>query len=109
MVARVPGPLSCPGAIRRTIITHHHIDHFGGLPEIVQETGAEVRAHQKDAQVVDGTTPRPALSPERVETMLARVPADLRLVGGEEMNLSGGVNILHSLFILTCASGSFVL
>jgi glyoxylase-like metal-dependent hydrolase (beta-lactamase superfamily II) len=106
-----------PEAIKRIIVTHHHIDHVGGLPEIIALTGAEVWAHKKDAPLIDGSTPRPAIPPERLEARLAQVPAeareaaiarmkhmadippvpvDLRLVGGEELNLLGGVEILHA-------------
>ena len=106
-----------PEAIKRVIITHHHIDHVGGLPEIIALTGAEVWAHKKDAPVIDGRAPRPAVPPERLEARLAHLPAeareaamtrmkqmadippvpvDLRLAGGEELNLLGGVEILHT-------------
>jgi glyoxylase-like metal-dependent hydrolase (beta-lactamase superfamily II) len=106
-----------PEAIQRVIITHHHIDHVGGLPEIIALSGAEVWAHKADASLIDGSTPRPAVPPERLQAMLARVPAeereaaaarmeqmaavpgvpvDLCLVGGEELNLMGGVEILHT-------------
>lgn len=106
-----------PQAIKRVIITHHHIDHVGGLPEIIALTEAEVWAHKEDASLIDGSTPRPAVPPERLEARLALLPAeareaaaarmkqmaavpgvpiDLRLVGGEELNLLGGVQILHT-------------
>jgi glyoxylase-like metal-dependent hydrolase (beta-lactamase superfamily II) len=106
-----------PRAIQRIIITHHHIDHVGGLAEIVALTGAEVWAHKADVPVIDGTQPRPALPAERLDAMLARIPADQReaaaarmqqmaavagvpvdlgLVGGEELKLLGGVEILHT-------------
>ena len=97
-----------PQAIRRVIITHHHVDHVGGLPEMLKLSGAEVGRHRDDAAVViEGTIPRPGVLPERTEAMLAAVPAeqrvaaaarmkqmrevapvgvDLRLVGGEELN-----------------------
>ena len=104
-------------AIRRVIITHHHVDHVGGLPELLKLSQAEVWAHRDDAAVIEGTIPRAGLAPERVEAMLASLPAeqrataqarmkqmhevppaavDLRLVGGEELNVLGGVQILHS-------------
>lgn len=106
-----------PQAIRRVIITHHHIDHVGGLPEVLKISDAEVWAHRDDAAVIEGTVPRPGIPPERIEAMLAAIPAeqraaaaarikqmgevapahvDLRLVGGEELGVLGGVQILHS-------------
>ena len=106
-----------PQAIRRVIITHHHVDHVAGLPEVLKISDAEVWAHRDDAAVIEGTVPRPDIPPERIEAMLAAVPAeqradtaarmkqmgevapahvDLRLVGGEELGVLGGVRILHS-------------
>ena len=106
-----------PQAVRRVIITHHHLDHVGGLPELVGRTGAEVWAHRDDAATIEGETPRPAIPPARIEAMLAAVPVaqreaaatrmkqmgevppsrvDLRLVGDEELNVLAGVRILHS-------------
>jgi glyoxylase-like metal-dependent hydrolase (beta-lactamase superfamily II) len=106
-----------PQAIRRIIITHHHIDHVGGLNEMLELSGAEVWAHADDAAVIEGTVPRAGIAPERLEAMLAAVPVeqrsaaearlkqsravtpavvDLRLVGGEELNVLGGVQLLHT-------------
>jgi glyoxylase-like metal-dependent hydrolase (beta-lactamase superfamily II) len=106
-----------PQAIRRVIITHHHVDHVGGLNEMLELSGAEVWAHRDDAAVIEGTEPRPGMAPERLEAMLAAMPVeqrvaaearlkqrnavtptvvDLRLVGGEELNMLGGVRILHT-------------
>src|SRR5665647_2289322 len=50
-----------PQAIRRVIITHHHVDHVGGLPEMLELSGAEVWAHRDDAAVIEGTVPRPGI------------------------------------------------
>ena len=104
-------------AIKRVIVSHHHFDHVGGLPEVVRLTDAEVWAHREDAPLIDGTTPRSALPSETLDAMLARVPSelqdaaiarlrnlatvpgvpvDLRLVGGEELNVLGGAQILHT-------------
>jgi len=104
-------------AIRRVIVTHHHLDHVGGLPELLELSGAEVWAHGDDAAVIEGAVSRPGIPPERVEALLASLPVDqrgaaaarmkqmsevapagvdLRLVGGEELGVLGGVQILHS-------------
>lgn len=106
-----------PEAIRRVIITHHHIDHVGGLPEILKLCRSEVWAHKEDTPVIDGSVPRAEIPAERMEAMLARVApeeravalerakqlmavpgihVDLSLVGGEQLNMLGGVQILHT-------------
>jgi glyoxylase-like metal-dependent hydrolase (beta-lactamase superfamily II) len=93
-----------PAAVRRVIITHHHSDHTGGLPEVVAMTGAEVWAHNDDAGIIDGTSPRPA-PPSRPSGAanapssmhrFAPAPVDLRLVGGETLAVLGGCRILHT-------------
>ena len=43
---------ACPPSLRRVIVTHHHVDHVGGLPEVVAASGAESlgpsRRHGRD-------------------------------------------------------------
>lgn len=87
-------------AIRRVIVTHHHQDHTGGLPEVVAMTGAEVWAHADDADFIDGTMPRrplrtPAGSSHPAHSVTP-APVDLRLVGGEVLGILGGCRILHT-------------
>jgi len=88
-------------AVRRVIVTHHHPDHTGGLPEVIAMTGAEVWAHVDDADLIDGTTPRqmpPGVSPAagRPAHSITPAPVDLRLVGGEVLAVLGGCRILHT-------------
>lgn len=88
-------------AIRRVIITHHHPDHTGGLPEIVAATGAEVWAHADDADIIDGSSPRsiPAGVPHATASSMHAfkpAPVDLRLVGGETLAVLGGCRFIHT-------------
>jgi len=38
-----------PGDIKRIIVSHGHVDHIGGLPELLRHTPAEVAIHPLDA------------------------------------------------------------
>lgn len=38
--------------VKRLIITHGHVDHFGGFGFVVDATGAEIYIHQLDASVI---------------------------------------------------------
>jgi glyoxylase-like metal-dependent hydrolase (beta-lactamase superfamily II) len=95
-----------PTSVRRIIVTHHHFDHTGGLAEAVRLTGAEVWAHTADAGFIDGSVPRavPAWVREGTGAPAATASAmkpepvavTLRLVGGEELGVLGGIRILHT-------------
>lgn len=45
-------PGFAPEKIRRILLTHSHIDHFGGANELRRRTGAEVWAHSFESRVV---------------------------------------------------------
>ncbi len=45
-------PNFAPEKIRRILLTHSHIDHFGGANELRRRTGAEVWAHSFESRVV---------------------------------------------------------
>jgi glyoxylase-like metal-dependent hydrolase (beta-lactamase superfamily II) len=48
-----------PDAVRRVVVTHAHPDHAGGLAGLVELTGAEVLAHERESVYLrDGRSPR---------------------------------------------------
>ena len=73
-----------PEEISLIILTHNHIDHVGGLAELKQLTKARVAIHKTDIGE------RKTLPSARSEDV------DIRLEGGELLNLMGGLEIIHT-------------
>lgn len=48
-----------PAELHFVLITHHHVDHIGGLASVVHQTGADVLAHPREAPIIEGTMPPP--------------------------------------------------
>lgn len=49
-----------PLRVKHIILTHHHWDHVGSLWELKKRTGAQVIAHSRDADYINGKRPRRA-------------------------------------------------
>lgn len=64
--------------IERILITHGHIDHFGGLGALQAATGARVGIHPLDRRVLTGYEERVAVASNDMRTFIERagVPAD---------------------------------
>ena len=58
--------------IRRIILTHGHIDHFGGLPMMVEQTNAEVGIHELDRRVLTAYEERVIVATKALRVYLQR-------------------------------------
>jgi glyoxylase-like metal-dependent hydrolase (beta-lactamase superfamily II) len=66
--------------IRRILITHGHIDHFGGLAFILEQTSAEVGIHELDRRVLTNYEERVIIATKDLRVYLERagVRPDIR-------------------------------
>ena len=103
-----------PDAVKRLILTHQDLDHFGSAAEIVALTGAEVMAHAADAPYIQGERRPLKLDPRRWEERLKALPprereaverilsdpprvrVDRLLSDGDELPWHGGVAVIHT-------------
>jgi glyoxylase-like metal-dependent hydrolase (beta-lactamase superfamily II) len=116
-VRRDFGESIAAGDIHRILITHGHIDHFGGLAELAAKTNAQVAAHCLDAHLISAFEERAlvrrklleaflhqaGVAPRRQEELLAAcgyvshqresVPVDLLLEDGAELD---GLKFVHT-------------
>jgi len=97
-----------PAEIRQVGITHHHIDHVGSLAAVVEQTGAAVFAHPREAPILNGTVAPPvkvgrslssrvriALSGRIGWTQAAPAKVDREVEDGAEM-AGTGLTVIHT-------------
>ncbi len=58
------------------IVSHAHIDHFGGVGELKRRTGARLAVHELDARVLSCFEERVVLATKDVEVFLRRAGVD---------------------------------
>ncbi|MDZ4857487.1 MAG: MBL fold metallo-hydrolase [Candidatus Hydrogenedentes bacterium] len=58
--------------VKRLILTHGHIDHFGGLHFVVEQSGAEIGIHELDMSVVRFFNERLVVSSKNLQIFLER-------------------------------------
>ena len=65
--------------IKRILITHGHIDHFGGLAHLLEKTDAEVGIHALDRWVLTAYEERVVVATKALSTYLQRAGVDSEL------------------------------
>jgi glyoxylase-like metal-dependent hydrolase (beta-lactamase superfamily II) len=64
------------GDMERIIVTHAHMDHFGGLPFVRQHTDAPLGVHILDRRVLSNYEERVIVASRRLDTFLERAGVD---------------------------------
>ncbi len=98
--------------INKIIITHQDLDHFGGLPEILEasKNKIEVMAHENDKPYIQGEKPLVRLNsnfinsmPEDRRKMVKQmfenfVPVNIEttLSDNQELPYCGGITVIHT-------------
>ncbi len=65
--------------IRRILLTHGHIDHFGGVSHLLELTGAELGIHVLDRWVLTAYEERVIVATRALKTYLQRAGVDAQL------------------------------
>lgn len=96
------------GPLRNVAITHHHMDHVGGLAQLTADPGVSVWAHAADARVIRGDVEPPVPEGRNVAERAgiagirrfgpkaepARV--DHEVSDGEQLPIGGGLVAYHT-------------
>ncbi len=64
------------GSVTHILITHGHIDHFGGLPFVRERSSAKVCIHELDRRIVSNHQERLSVAAHRLEEFLIEAGVD---------------------------------
>jgi glyoxylase-like metal-dependent hydrolase (beta-lactamase superfamily II) len=95
--------------IEYIVITHHHLDHVGGLAKLRKLSPGKVVAHRSDAPFINGELPQPnpikgikgqilsvILWPWLLPMRPTPVAVDMVVEGGEKLPVLGGLEVIHT-------------
>ena len=93
-----------PRDVTGVLLTHRHSDHAGNARWLRERFGVKVHAHRRDAEILDGTRPRPYMDPKgaRADVRLlvafenrwpSRTPVDRAL---DEGDVVAGLEVHHT-------------
>lgn len=95
-----------PGDITSILLTHYHIDHVGGLPEIQSHVPARTGIHLAEAPFIENRLPLPnpfihpflarALTPYLEFADPGPACIDVCLEDGDQLPALGGLRVVHS-------------
>lgn len=89
-----------PVELRRILVTHSHPDHTGGAPGIVNESSAEVVAHQLDSRRHEEGRTLSYLgifsSMHVAIPLLKCIPLDHAVAEDEVIPVAGGIRAIHT-------------
>jgi len=82
-----------PKNLAKILLTHCHIDHIGGVPEIKKRFGAKIYIHRLDAPPLENGDPV-LTAAKWYQTSFPPTPVDVKLNSPEETLMIGGQKII---------------
>jgi glyoxylase-like metal-dependent hydrolase (beta-lactamase superfamily II) len=91
------GETVAPGNLTRIIITHGHIDHFGGLTTLCRHTKAPIGIHELDRRVLQNYEERLVIASKNLRIFLERAGVEQERQDDLMVMYTMGKHLFHSV------------